>query len=192
MAEASICVDQDQLSCSICLDLLKNPVTIHCGHSYCMGCIKGCWDQDDHIGVYRCPQCRQTFTPRPVLGRNTMLAEVVEKLKKTGLQAAPPAQCYTSTWRHTMWCLHWRERSKALSSPAWCVWLLTVKLTSSLTMNLLPLRSTNWSKPLETCRRRSALIITNLCRFTVVPISSVSVICVWWMNTEAMIQSQLQ
>ncbi|KAJ8247232.1 hypothetical protein COCON_G00234430 [Conger conger] len=94
MAEGGSLLDQDQLSCSICLDLLRDPVTIHCGHSYCMGCIKVYWDQDDHTGVYSCPQCRQTFTPRPVLGRNNMLTEVVEKLKKTGLQAAPPAHCY--------------------------------------------------------------------------------------------------
>ncbi|XP_058247813.1 tripartite motif-containing protein 16-like [Hemibagrus wyckioides] len=99
MAEASISVDQlsvDQFSCPVCLDLLNYPVTIPCGHSYCKVCINGCWDQEDQSGVYSCPQCRDTFTPRPVLRRNNMLAEVVEKLKKkTEVQAASPAHCYT-------------------------------------------------------------------------------------------------
>uniref|UniRef100_A0A3B4C922 Tripartite motif-containing protein 16-like n=1 Tax=Pygocentrus nattereri TaxID=42514 RepID=A0A3B4C922_PYGNA len=94
MAEASISVNQDQFSCPVCLDLLNDPVTIPCGHSFCMVCINGCWDQEDQRGVYSCPQCRETFTPRPVLRRNNMLAEVVEKLKKPELQAASPAHCY--------------------------------------------------------------------------------------------------
>ncbi|XP_037393728.1 E3 ubiquitin/ISG15 ligase TRIM25-like [Pygocentrus nattereri] len=94
MAEASISVDQDQFSCPVCLDLLKDPVTTPCGHSFCMVCINGCWDQEDQRGVYSCPQCRETFTPRPVLLRNNMLAEVLEKLKKTELQAGSPALCY--------------------------------------------------------------------------------------------------
>ncbi|KAK3506778.1 hypothetical protein QTP70_027702 [Hemibagrus guttatus] len=97
MAEASISVDQlsvDQFSCPVCLDLLKDPVTIPCGHSFCKVCINDCWDQEDQSGVYSCPQCRDTFTPRPVLRRNNMLAEVVEKLKKTEVQAASPAHCY--------------------------------------------------------------------------------------------------
>ncbi|XP_017312751.1 E3 ubiquitin/ISG15 ligase TRIM25 [Ictalurus punctatus] len=97
MAEASISVDHfsvDQFSCPVCLDLLKDPVAIPCGHTYCKVCINGYWDQGDQKGVYSCPQCRDTFTPRPVLRRNNMLAEVVEKLKKTEVQAASPAHCY--------------------------------------------------------------------------------------------------
>ncbi|KAB5517099.1 hypothetical protein PHYPO_G00185530 [Pangasianodon hypophthalmus] len=94
MAEASISVDQDQFICPVCLDLLKDPVTIHCGHSFCKVCINDCWDQEDQSGVYSCPQCRDIFTPRPVLRRNNMLAEVVEKLKETEVQAASPAHCY--------------------------------------------------------------------------------------------------
>ncbi|KAL0195759.1 hypothetical protein M9458_009331, partial [Cirrhinus mrigala] len=94
MAEASISVAQDQFTCPVCLDLLKGPVTIPCGHSYCIDCITGCWNQDDQRGVYRCPQCRQTFTPKPVLCKNVVFAEMVEKLKKTKFYSAVPAHCY--------------------------------------------------------------------------------------------------
>ncbi|XP_056109474.1 tripartite motif-containing protein 16-like [Rhinichthys klamathensis goyatoka] len=94
MAEASISVARDQFSCSICLDLLKDPVTIPCGHSYCMSCITDCWNKDDQKKVYSCPQCRQTFTPRPVLNKNVMLAEMVDNLKKAKVQTARPALSY--------------------------------------------------------------------------------------------------
>ncbi|XP_050960525.1 tripartite motif-containing protein 16 [Labeo rohita] len=80
---------QDELMCPMCMDLLEDPVTIQCGHSYCKSCITCFWDLEDQMRVYSCPQCRQTFRPRPDLGENTMLPELVETLKKTKL----PSDC---------------------------------------------------------------------------------------------------
>ncbi|XP_063077017.1 E3 ubiquitin-protein ligase TRIM47-like [Engraulis encrasicolus] len=92
MAEAVV-EDQHPFRCSICLEPLRDPVTIPCGHNYCMKCISGCWDQESQKGeLFSCPQCRETFSPRPVLKKNTMLAELVSPMRKSSrsLIASPP------------------------------------------------------------------------------------------------------
>ncbi len=54
-------VFQDEFLCPVCQDQLKDPVTIPCGHSYCESCITDCWDQEDQMRDYSCPQCKQTY-----------------------------------------------------------------------------------------------------------------------------------
>ncbi|XP_061586923.1 tripartite motif-containing protein 16-like [Cololabis saira] len=93
MAQKGDQLDQETLSCSICLEVLKDPVTIPCGHSYCMKCINNFWDEGEEK-LPSCPQCRRTFTQKPELVKSTMLAALVEQMKKTGLQAAPADHCY--------------------------------------------------------------------------------------------------
>ncbi|XP_029931229.1 E3 ubiquitin/ISG15 ligase TRIM25-like [Myripristis murdjan] len=90
MAATTISIEEDQFSCPVCLDVLREPVTIPCGHSYCLDCIEDYWNRPTQKGQYSCPQCRQLFSPRPALSRNTVLQEVVDKLQRTGLQAAAP------------------------------------------------------------------------------------------------------
>ncbi|XP_046729646.1 tripartite motif-containing protein 16-like [Silurus meridionalis] len=94
MAQASISVDQDQFVCPLCLDFLKDPVTIYCGHSFCKMCINDHWDQENQKSVYSCPHCRDNFTQRPILRRNSMLAELMEKLQTIEVQAPSHAHCY--------------------------------------------------------------------------------------------------
>uniref|UniRef100_A0A3B4APE0 Uncharacterized protein n=1 Tax=Periophthalmus magnuspinnatus TaxID=409849 RepID=A0A3B4APE0_9GOBI len=71
----------EDLTCPICLELLKNPVTIPCGHSFCKDCIKNCWPPERDR--YQCPQCRKRHRTKSGLNKNVILADLVEQLKKT-------------------------------------------------------------------------------------------------------------
>ncbi|XP_039598762.1 E3 ubiquitin-protein ligase TRIM47-like [Polypterus senegalus] len=79
----------DRYTCAVCLDVLKDPVTIPCGHSYCMKCIDHYWRQLDTWRVYRCPECRRSFDRRPELNRNTTLADLLERLKGVKVDVSP-------------------------------------------------------------------------------------------------------
>ncbi|XP_068102640.1 E3 ubiquitin-protein ligase TRIM39-like [Hyperolius riggenbachi] len=77
-----------ELSCSICLDVYTEPVSLRCGHNFCQGCIVTALDVQETSGVYSCPECRETFQDRPVLERNENLSNIVDNF--TAMQQEKP------------------------------------------------------------------------------------------------------
>lgn len=86
----------DKLCCSLCLDLLKDPATIPCGHSFCLSCIERRWSEQETGKGYSCPTCTQTFTPKPVLVASVTFSALVEEVKLTRLQSILPDHCYAT------------------------------------------------------------------------------------------------
>nr|XP_020441579.1 tripartite motif-containing protein 65-like [Monopterus albus] len=96
---ASAWTEEETFVCSVCLDTLKDPATLPCGHSYCLACIQSHWDKKDRKGHYSCPQCRQVFNPRPSLAKSTLLVEAMEKLRTNSLkQSSSSASPSTSMY----------------------------------------------------------------------------------------------
>ncbi|XP_076828211.1 uncharacterized protein LOC143474594 [Brachyhypopomus gauderio] len=102
MAEGGSYVDADKFKCPICLDLMRMPVTIPCGHSYCMTCIRTCWSKGEE-GARACPQCRRAFDRAPELAQNSLLADVVEKLRAERTRASSVA-CGSSAGPRDVLC----------------------------------------------------------------------------------------
>lgn len=68
------------LTCSICLDLFKQPVSLPCDHTFCQGCIAGYWAgprAPGQGGTGSCPQCRKVFTGQSYRP-NRIVANIVE------------------------------------------------------------------------------------------------------------------
>ncbi|XP_038632794.1 E3 ubiquitin/ISG15 ligase TRIM25-like isoform X1 [Scyliorhinus canicula] len=81
MATADLLSLEQQLSCSICLEVFSNPVNLPCGHTFCLDCIQKNWDQNS-LAV--CPQCRAAFVPRPPLQKNIVLCGIVDEFNRMG------------------------------------------------------------------------------------------------------------
>ncbi|XP_016106251.1 protein NLRC3-like [Sinocyclocheilus grahami] len=58
---------QDQSRCGACEQVLRDPVSIMCGHSFCRHCISFYWDQSRLAEDFDCPLCRKKSRTRPVL-----------------------------------------------------------------------------------------------------------------------------
>ncbi|OCT75098.1 E3 ubiquitin/ISG15 ligase TRIM25 [Xenopus laevis] len=90
MATASVRVE---VTCTICLSIYTEPVTLTCGHNFCQGCINKTWDWQEGVEEKpSCPECRERFKRRPELIKNLRLRNIAEhflseqpKQEKTGI-----------------------------------------------------------------------------------------------------------
>ncbi|KAM9500320.1 E3 ubiquitin-protein ligase TRIM21-like [Clarias gariepinus] len=82
MASSSSLLSEDQLQCSICLDVFVDPVTTPCGHNFCKICLKKYWDSSPH---WLCPICKKDFSQRPELHVNTFISGLAATFKKSVL-----------------------------------------------------------------------------------------------------------
>ncbi|XP_062068258.1 E3 ubiquitin-protein ligase TRIM7 isoform X6 [Lepus europaeus] len=91
---------QGEATCSICLELFREPVSVECGHSFCRACIARCWERPG-LGAATvpralpsplpCPQCREPVRPSQ-LRPNRQLAAVATLLRRFSLPAAAPGK----------------------------------------------------------------------------------------------------
>ncbi|XP_078073397.1 zinc-binding protein A33-like isoform X2 [Mustelus asterias] len=70
---------EDELCCSVCHDLYKDPVLIDCDHSFCRSCITQYWEK---AVTASCPICRKETSSRD-LRPNRTLSNIVELFVKS-------------------------------------------------------------------------------------------------------------
>lgn len=103
------------ISCSICLDFLKDPVTIPCCHTFCMDCMKAFWGLARERRNFSCPQCRQTFKLMPYLAKNTVIAALIKEMTQ---QVGPDNHCHAQS--HDVSCDN-RRKWKAVEGGEVCL-----------------------------------------------------------------------
>lgn len=82
-------LSEEQVHCSICLDVFTNPVSIPCGHNFCQSCIIGYWKTSP---LYQCPMCKKSFYKRPDISVNTVLREIAEQFKEIRVRTVEGAE----------------------------------------------------------------------------------------------------
>ncbi|KAJ6663344.1 hypothetical protein lerEdw1_010481 [Lerista edwardsae] len=100
------CVDPSDLECSLCMRLFYEPVTIPCGHTFCLKCLERCLDHNP-----KCPLCKEglleclamrkhcktvlmeeliaKYLPEELLERRKLYEEEIAELSKYDISLLP-------------------------------------------------------------------------------------------------------
>lgn len=96
---------EETLKCPVCQDFFTEPVTLPCGHNFCLTCIRAVWDE----GPLFCPECQIFLSSDLTLEVNTSLQTKVmdfttNRQSTTELQTTTPSRATPSS--STIHCDH--------------------------------------------------------------------------------------
>ncbi|XP_053577557.1 E3 ubiquitin-protein ligase TRIM39-like [Bombina bombina] len=109
MASADL---REELTCSICLSIYTDPVTLSCGHNFCLPCIESVLGTQEDSGDYTCPECRKKLIYRPEMQRNVTLCNLLKHLL--------PSYQETDTGIFCTYCIHPAFKSCLLCEASFC------------------------------------------------------------------------
>ncbi|KAG9329482.1 hypothetical protein JZ751_004499 [Albula glossodonta] len=78
-------IHEEELCCSVCFDIFKEPVVLKCSHSFCRTCLQQCWEGKSSR---ECPICRRksSMSDPPV---SLVLKNIVEAYLKKKSDSEP-------------------------------------------------------------------------------------------------------
>ncbi|XP_035390621.1 tripartite motif-containing protein 35-like [Electrophorus electricus] len=92
---------EENLRCSICLEIFKDPVVLTCSHSFCRICIERTWNQKE---IKECPMCRKKI--KHSLINNLVLKETCETFaQKKRRMEAQGVICLLHTDKQHLFCV---------------------------------------------------------------------------------------
>ncbi|XP_032084444.1 zinc finger protein RFP-like [Thamnophis elegans] len=79
----------DAVTCTLCMKVLHDPVTLSCGHNFCHACIQRHWG--GALSGVLCPQCQQRFDDVTLTANRQLgnVAWLIRKLQDKGVLERP-------------------------------------------------------------------------------------------------------
>ncbi|KAJ8261617.1 hypothetical protein GJAV_G00156350 [Gymnothorax javanicus] len=100
---------EDELCCSVCCDIFKEPVVLKCSHSFCKVCLKQYWEERSSR---ECPICRRKASmdfPTPNLALRSIVESYLQQ--ETERETAEKSEDHRTHQgeKHVLFCEHDKE-----------------------------------------------------------------------------------
>nr|XP_006009591.1 PREDICTED: E3 ubiquitin-protein ligase TRIM39-like [Latimeria chalumnae] len=98
---------EDEMTCSVCQELFKDPVTLRCGHNFCRECVCEYWKEKTSQS---CPICRADSAISELITNHT-LRNIAEMYKKEGKKSKVQSEsvCNEHEEKLKLYCLEDQE-----------------------------------------------------------------------------------